>query len=398
MTSLDIGYLSLADPLDRRSWSGTLFRMYSALEKAGGVSLTPIGTSVRPTPPTLFERGLRKLGVSKRSLPFGNASLLDQSRERAGRIRDELARSRCEVLCAPVASFLLAYLETELPVVYVSDTTWRQVRSYYPENRKIPENESAELDELERLSIRRADRIIYPSAWAAESAVKDYGADRDKIRVIPYGANIEQAPSLESLPNRDFAGKCRLLFIGNRWHRKGGDIALDALTALQSLGVDATLSIISPDVPEGLTLPKGAEVVGYINKNEPKDRERFDELLFESHLLILPTRADCSPIVCCEAAAYGMPVIAPRTGGIPGLIEHEVTGLLVPEAAPGEVYAKAVAELMQKPELYRAMSRTSRERYEQKLNWPAWGREVKAVLAEARASRSPGARTSTATL
>ena len=169
MTSLDIGYLSLADPLDRRSWSGTLYRMYSALEAAGGVSLTPIGTTVRPAPPTLFERGLRKLGVSKRNLPFGSSSLLAQARKSAALVRAELARSRCEVLCAPVASFLLAYLETELPVVYVSDTTWRQVRSYYPENRKIPESESAELDELEQLSIRRADRIIYPSAWAAET-------------------------------------------------------------------------------------------------------------------------------------------------------------------------------------------------------------------------------------
>ena len=44
------------------------------------------------------------------------------------------------------------------------------------------------------VGIARARKIIYPSEWAARSAVQDYQADPGKVVVVPFGANIEDVP------------------------------------------------------------------------------------------------------------------------------------------------------------------------------------------------------------
>jgi glycosyltransferase involved in cell wall biosynthesis len=100
--------------------------------------------------------------------------------------------------------------------------------------------------------------------------------------------------------------------------------------------------------------------------------------------LLLPTRADCSPIVCCEAAAYGLPVVATATGGIPNLIEDGVSGYIVPEGSRGDDYARVIRGALDHPTRVAELARNARRRYEERLNWAAWGRDVADVLRQAR--------------
>ncbi len=46
-------------------------------------------------------------------------------------------------------------------------------------------------------------------------------------------------------------------------------------------------------------------------------------------MFVLPTRADCYSLVCMEALAAGLPIIATRVGGIPDMIQPGVTGYLM---------------------------------------------------------------------
>lgn len=55
-------------------------------------------------------------------------------------------------------------------------------------------------------------------------------------------------------------------------------------------------------------------------------------------------------MVVLEAQAAGIPVIASNVGGVPDLVENEVTGILTDPSRP-ETMPKALARLLDNPEL-----------------------------------------------
>jgi glycosyltransferase involved in cell wall biosynthesis len=66
-------------------------------------------------------------------------------------------------------------------------------------------------------------------------------------------------------------------------------------------------------------------------------------------------------MVACEAMAAGKPVVASRAGGLPEIVAHNVTGLLVP---PGDenALAGALAALLLDPDRMRQMGERARAR------------------------------------
>lgn len=77
------------------------------------------------------------------------------------------------------------------------------------------------------------------------------------------------------------------------------------------------------------------EHVGFLN------REQLRERLATASFLALPTREDNCPMVVLEAMAAGVPVLASNVGGVPELIQHEVSGLLCDPDKPETFCASA---------------------------------------------------------
>ncbi len=78
-------------------------------------------------------------------------------------------------------------------------------------------------------------------------------------------------------------------------------------------------------------------------------KENVDEVLATLDLLVVPSTAvDATPRVILEAFAAGVPVIAFASGGIPEIVEHEVTGFLVEHRSP-KALALAVLDLLESP-------------------------------------------------
>jgi glycosyltransferase involved in cell wall biosynthesis len=65
-------------------------------------------------------------------------------------------------------------------------------------------------------------------------------------------------------------------------------------------------------------------------------------------------------MVVLEAAASGLPFAASRVGGIPDLIQHNVTGLLFDPASPEEMRA-AVTRLLSERQLMQALAKAARQ-------------------------------------
>ena len=73
----------------------------------------------------------------------------------------------------------------------------------------------------------------------------------------------------------------------------------------------------------------------------------------------LPSRSEGMPQSLLEACAAGVPVIAARVGGIPEVIEHERTGLLV-ETGDAKALADGLLQLLGSPERSRILSEAAR--------------------------------------
>ncbi|MCC6264007.1 MAG: glycosyltransferase [Bryobacterales bacterium] len=89
------------------------------------------------------------------------------------------------------------------------------------------------------------------------------------------------------------------------------------------------------------------------------------ELLRAADLFVLGSRWEGTPLAVMEAMAAGLPVVATAVGGVPGLVEHGVTGLLVPAGVP-EKLAGAISTLALDPARRKAFgdaARTQAERF-----------------------------------
>ena len=373
-TQLSIGFVTTGDARNPRTWSGTVFHMAEALA-ARGAELSHFGPM--ETGPLFRERveaGIRRRLRLRRTTPTRSRAA---ARVFAGQIAARLREARPDILFSPAGSALLAELAPGVPAVYSSDATVALMRGYYPSFARLSRRALAEAEALERQAIARADLVVYPTEWAAASAVGDYRADPAKVHVVPYGANLaapERAAALAARPE----GPLRLVFIGVNWSRKGGDIAVEALDALLARGIDARLTVIGCTPPDAALGP-ALDVVPFLDKNRAEDRQALAELYLSADFLVLPTRQDCFGIVFCEAAAHGVPAVATATGGVPGVVADGVGRTLPPEAR-GEAYADAIEELLGTEGGMASLRRAARDAYEARLNWETWAERVERLM------------------
>lgn len=85
------------------------------------------------------------------------------------------------------------------------------------------------------------------------------------------------------------------------------------------------------------------------------DRADVAALYRRATLMLNPSRTDNTPNSVLEAWACGVPVVSTRVGGVPCLVDHGRTGLLVPAQDPAAM-AEAALSLIEQPALHAAMA------------------------------------------
>ena len=381
---LTVGILSNGDPKDVRTWSGVPFFMTSELAQHFK------DVVYLPAPyPENYET-YRKLDVASRrwlgrgSLPW---STLKVSRHFARHVESALQKHPVDVILSITVDHQLAFVDTDVPVVHHSDTTFAAIEGYYPFFDKLWGHARRAGHQICRQAIERATACVYPSRWAANSAINDYGADSSKVHVVPYGANLAEPPTRDLVMSSNRQERCQLLFIGVEWERKGGTQAYQTLQGLRSRDVNAHLVVIGCQPPPEVDRTH-ITVHPFLNKQDPEQLALYQSLWLESSFLCMPSRAETFGAVFAEAAAYGLPVITSRTGGIPDAVIHDETGVLLPLDATGEQFTELVYKIWATPGRYTEMVAAARDRYENVLNWGSWAAAVSPILADAAARRS----------
>jgi glycosyltransferase involved in cell wall biosynthesis len=273
-------------------------------------------------------------------------------------------------LVSVINSPLLAHLSPHIPTLYISDATfacWARVFAGYGAVSRLDRRWA---EWAESTALQHAVHMSFSSPWAARSAVDDYQVDPRRVSVIPWGSNLRAAdipPDQERVPS-----ECRLLTVGVDWRRKGFDISCEVLAHLQDWGIPATLDIVGPRLPKAIRPSRSVTQHGVLSRDADGGSHRLAELYATSAYFLLPTRADCTPMVFAEANAVGLPCVSWNVGGVTGVVTDGVNGLITDPSAGARGLAEAIRESWSDPARYARLRVSARTTFESTLNWDAW--------------------------
>ena len=193
---------------------------------------------------------------------------------------------------------------------------------------------------------RHADALVAPSSATAERLAQIAGVQVSRIRVIHNGVDLERFSPAAGAASRGAirralglaADDLAVLMPAVLRPGKGHEVLLDALPMIMSELPRVRLLFAGAgereDELRARAAPLGAAVAFLGHRRD------LPELLAASDLVVLPSFSEALPTALIESAAAGRPVVATRVGGTPDVVQHGVTGLLVP---PGDVPALAAA-------------------------------------------------------
>ena len=380
--------LAYVTPYDARSlkganiWSGTGYFIAKSLERQA-FSLKYFG----PLKDRLMCRLTQK--YKRHYHEFFNKKYLKNPtpctlKSYASQINSKLLKTKADLVFSASAN-PIAYLDCRQPIVFWADASFDSLLDFYPSYSNLCQETIRDWRRVEQQAHQKCQLAIYSSDWAAKAAIKHYGVNKDKVKVVPFGANITTEYSLydvkdwiESRPT----SLCKLLFLGVEWYRKGGDVALKVATDLNKAGLNTELTIVGCQPITEEPLPSFVKSLGFISKSTDQGKARISQLIAESHFLLIPSLADCTPIVLCEANSLGAPCLTTNVGGIPTIIKDDLNGKTFNITANPLEYCNYILNLFTHYSDYKNLALSSFNEYQSRLNWTVAGKTVKNLLSE----------------
>jgi starch synthase len=267
---------------------------------------------------------------------------------------------------------------------------------------------------IERTAYQNADGVVAVSEAMKHDVHDLYGVLPKKVRVIHNGIDLQQyRPTFDPATLRAYGidpDVPYILFVGRITRQKGIVHLVNAIRHFHA-GAQVVLCAGAPDTPE--IAREMAEAVERARAESPHTiiwiREMLPKekvIVFYTHaaIFVCPSVYEPFGIINLEAMACQTPVVASAVGGIPEVVEHGETGLLVVREtlSPTEVeprhpeqfsrdIATAVNVLLDNPELRATMARKARLRVEQQFSWTSIARQTLEFYGEVLARTSPGA-------
>lgn len=196
--------------------------------------------------------------------------------------------------------------------------------------------EDAKREEAEADAILQATAISAPSKSVLEATRSRIKFERATKILNPI------SPSADRWQPAD---KNSLLFIGRCDHIKGADLVLEAFKKLRQTNPALRLTIAGPDhINIKASLPDGVIYLGEVKHSETAGLRR------EHFITISASRYEVFGYTVAEAMAQGCPIVAPKVGGIPEMVEHERSGLLF-EAGNADALAANCQRFLDDPAL-----------------------------------------------
>ena len=218
---------------------------------------------------------------------------------------------------------------------------------------------------------QQANLLIASTADEAQELIDGYGADPERVNVVPPGVDLGMFQPMDRAVARREVGYGTgrlLLFVGRLERLKGVEVAIRALALLRDRQHDdVRLLILGEDSHEGDESEKErlkaiASQVGVRDRVDFVGSVAHHELPYfyaAADVCVMPSYSESFGLVALEAQACGCPVVASGVSGLRSVVRDEVSGYLIDEHDPAE-YAERIGRLLENSELAQQMGRRGR--------------------------------------
>jgi starch synthase len=251
---------------------------------------------------------------------------------------------------------------------------------------------------MEKTAYENADGVIAVSQSMRSSVRRLYGVPDEKIRVIHNGIDVaEYQPRVEPEVVTRYGIDREapfILFVGRITRQKGIFHLLNAIPRIQA-GVQVVLCAGAADTKDleqemsgtvEQVRKKTSNRIIWIPETVPK--QEIITLYSAATLFVCPSIYEPFGIINLEAMACGTPVVASAVGGIPEIVVHQETGILVPLVLTPEGpepqdpdqfsldLASAINGLLSAPDKIKSMKIKARQRVERYFSWAGIARQT----------------------
>lgn len=246
------------------------------------------------------------------------------------------------------------------------------------------------IDRIERYYMSKADKIIVITPKLAEVLARDYHVAKDKIVVVPNGANTDLFKPMDTIEARrqlnlelsqHYVGMA-----GSFTRYQGHEYLIRSAPLVLAECPDSRFLIVGDgETREALTaLAHQIECSDRIMFTGSVPYEQVPLYLNATDLCVSPKKpllGGYSPQSLYEFMACGRPVIATRTSGFEILEEHNAGLLINPENA--REFADAIIKLLRDPELRERMGENGRRYVMENHSWKIVASKVAKACQEA---------------
>jgi glycosyltransferase involved in cell wall biosynthesis len=189
-----------------------------------------------------------------------------------------------------------------------------------------------------------------------------------RIRIVPNGVDTD---TYYPARTRSPGPRVRILCVARLVERKGQRLAIKALAAIRTLGVDAELMLVG-DGDSLASYKEFAHACGvgeHVMFRGALSRAEMPDAYRDADIFLLPSFAESMSVAALEALASGLPLVVTQGGGADLFVEHGRNGFLIPYGDV-EALTAAIHELANSSEL-RAQYASESRRKSGQFSWSA---------------------------
>jgi glycosyltransferase involved in cell wall biosynthesis len=222
----------------------------------------------------------------------------------------------------------------------------------------------------------RADTITACSHALANELGQEFPEWKNRIRAIHNGLDVERfVAEAESAMELDstLKGTRFILNVGTYESKKGQDVLIRAFKRIASRFPDVLLVLVGNMGPTRGALGALVEELQLTERvvfRENVDHANIGAYYRNATVFAMPSRSEPFGIAILEAAAFGVPVVASRVGGVPEIIASPECGILVEPDDPIQL-GEALEGLLVEPARATAMAASLKRRMVRCFSWTA---------------------------